>query len=174
MISGGQALARELRVGRRLVPADSGYRVIPVAAPNDEERAHHYLWRFWNRIPRNGCVTIFDRTWYGRVLVERVEGFASEAEWRRAYSEINEFEEQLVENGAILLKFWLQVSDEEQLNRFRASIKKQPERVTITRRAGYSGGGATGGSVAVVFVAMGIAGWRLDRVPPHPRRHERR
>jgi polyphosphate:AMP phosphotransferase len=94
------------------------YRAIPVAAPTDEEKAHHYLWRFWRHIPRAGCMIIYDRSWYGRVLVERVEGFASEAEWRRAYSEINDFEEQLVEQGAILLKFWLQVSDEEQLRRF--------------------------------------------------------
>lgn len=95
------------------------YRAIPVAAPTDEEKAHHYLWRFWRHIPRAGYMIIYDRSWYGRVLVERVEGFASESEWRRAYSEINDFEEQLVEQGAILLKFWLQVSDEEQLRRFR-------------------------------------------------------
>jgi polyphosphate kinase 2 (PPK2 family) len=95
------------------------YRTIPVAAPTDEEKAHHYLWRFWRHIPRAGHMIIYDRSWYGRVLVERVEGFASESEWRRAYSEINEFEEQLVENGAILLKFWLQISQEEQLKRFK-------------------------------------------------------
>jgi polyphosphate:AMP phosphotransferase len=95
------------------------YRTIPVAAPTDEEKARHYLWRFWRHIPRAGNMIIYDRSWYGRVLVERVEGFAGESEWRRAYSEINEFEEQLVENGAILLKFWLQVSQEEQLRRFQ-------------------------------------------------------
>jgi len=95
------------------------YRAIPVAAPTDEEKAHHYLWRFWRHIPRAGYMIIYDRSWYGRVLVERVEGFATEVEWRRAYSEINDFEEQLVEQGAILLKFWLHVSDEEQLSRFR-------------------------------------------------------
>jgi len=95
------------------------YRTIPVAAPTDEEKAHHYLWRFWRHIPRAGHMIIYDRSWYGRVLVERVEGFATDAEWRRAYSEINEFEEQLVENGAILHKFWLQVSAEEQLRRFQ-------------------------------------------------------
>jgi polyphosphate:AMP phosphotransferase len=96
------------------------YRTIPIAAPTDEEIAHHYLWRFWRHIPRSGRLTIFDRSWYGRVLVERVEGFASESEWRRAYLEINEFEEQLAESGTIMLKFWLQISQEEQLDRFKA------------------------------------------------------
>jgi polyphosphate:AMP phosphotransferase len=95
------------------------YRTMSVAAPTDEEKAHHYLWRFWRLIPRAGHIIIYDRSWYGRVLVERVEGFAKESEWRRAYSEINEFEEQLVESGSILLKFWLQVSAEEQLRRFK-------------------------------------------------------
>jgi polyphosphate:AMP phosphotransferase len=96
------------------------YRSIPVAAPTDEERSHHYLWRFWRHIQRAGRFTIFDRSWYGRVLVERVEKYATEAEWRRAYLEINEFEEQLVESGIILLKFWLHISKEEQLQRFKA------------------------------------------------------
>ncbi|HEY3757274.1 MAG TPA: polyphosphate:AMP phosphotransferase [Opitutaceae bacterium] len=94
-------------------------RVIPVSKPTDEEKAHHYLWRFWRHVPRAGLVTIYDRSWYGRVLVERIEGFARSNEWRRAYAEINEFERELVENGAILLKFWLQVSKTEQLRRFR-------------------------------------------------------
>ncbi|WPL15627.1 polyphosphate:AMP phosphotransferase [Thiorhodovibrio winogradskyi] len=108
------------------------YRAIPVAAPTDEEKAHHYLWRFWRHIPRAGYMIIYDRSWYGRVLVERVEGFASEAEWRRAYSEINDFEEQLVEQGAILLKFWLQVSDEEQLARFHDREKTPYKQYKIT------------------------------------------
>jgi len=95
------------------------YRVISVAAPTDEEKAQHYLWRFWRHVPRAGYVTIYDRSWYGRVLVERVEGFAREEEWMRAYREINEFEEQLVDHGAILLKFWLHISPEEQLRRFK-------------------------------------------------------
>jgi polyphosphate:AMP phosphotransferase len=94
------------------------YRVIPIAAPTDEERAHHYLWRFWRHLPRRGRITIFDRSWYGRVLVERVEGFAKEAEWQRAYQEINEFERELTRDGVILIKFWLQISQEEQLKRF--------------------------------------------------------
>ena len=94
------------------------FRVVPVAAPTDEERAHHYLWRFWRHVPRDGRITVFDRSWYGRVLVERVEGFAAEAEWRRAYDEINEFELQLVSHGTALVKFWLHLSPEEQLRRF--------------------------------------------------------
>jgi AMP-polyphosphate phosphotransferase len=95
------------------------YRVVPIAAPTEEERAQHYLWRFWRHLPRDGRVTIFDRSWYGRVLVERVEGFARPEEWERAYLEINDFEEQLAEHGAVVLKFWLHVSPEEQLRRFR-------------------------------------------------------
>lgn len=93
-------------------------RVVSIAAPTDEERAHHYLWRFWRHIPRPGMITIFDRSWYGRVLVERVEGFAREDEWRRAYLEINDFEQQLVDAGIRVAKFWLHVSSDEQLRRF--------------------------------------------------------
>ncbi len=95
------------------------YRIIPIAAPTDEERAHHYLWRFWRHLPRRGRVTIYDRSWYGRVLVERVEGFATEQQWSRAYSEINDFEEQLVEAGIVVAKFWIHIDPEEQLRRFR-------------------------------------------------------
>jgi polyphosphate:AMP phosphotransferase len=95
------------------------YRVVGIAAPSDEERAQHYLWRFWRHLPRAGFTTIFDRSWYGRVLVERVEGFAPAADWSRAYHEINEFEEQLVEHGVVLSKFWLHISPREQLRRFR-------------------------------------------------------
>lgn len=93
-------------------------QVIPIAAPTDEEHARNYLWRFWRHLGRAGRVTIYDRSWYGRVLVERVEGFATEAEWRRAYTEINDFERQLTEAGIILAKFWLHVTPEEQLARF--------------------------------------------------------
>ncbi|MCH9668792.1 MAG: polyphosphate:AMP phosphotransferase [Actinomycetia bacterium] len=94
------------------------YRVIPVAAPTEEERKYHYLWRFWRDLPRAGKFVIFDRTWYGRVLVERLEGFADPAEWQRAYDEINDFENQLLERGIFVAKFWLHVSPEEQLARF--------------------------------------------------------
>lgn len=96
------------------------YRVIPVAAPTDEERAQHYLWRFWRHIPRAGRFTIYDRSWYGRVLVERVEGFAADDEWVRAYREINEFEEELTEHGIVLVKFWVHIDPDEQLARFKA------------------------------------------------------
>ncbi|RQW82021.1 MAG: polyphosphate:AMP phosphotransferase, partial [Geobacter sp.] len=95
------------------------YRVIPTAAPTDEERAQPYLWRFWRYLPRLGHFAIFDRSWYGRVLVERVEGFCSPADWMRAYGEINDFEEQLIRNRTIVLKFWLHISREEQLRRFK-------------------------------------------------------
>lgn len=95
------------------------YQVIPVAAPTDEERAHHYLWRFWRHLPREGTLSIFDRSWYGRVLVERVEGLASPEEWFRAYAEINHFEEQLIEHGIVLVKYWLHITSGEQLRRFK-------------------------------------------------------
>jgi polyphosphate kinase 2 (PPK2 family) len=96
-----------------------GYEVVPVAAPNDIEKAHHYLWRFWLQMPKAGHITIFDRSWYGRVLVERVEGFCTEAQWRRAYREINGMEQHLAHFGAIVLKFWLHIDPDEQLRRFR-------------------------------------------------------
>ena len=95
------------------------YHVVGIAAPTDEERAQHYLWRFWRHLPRAGFATIFDRSWYGRVLVERVEGFAPAADWGRAYGEINDFEEQLVGHGLILNKFWVHLSPAEQLRRFK-------------------------------------------------------
>jgi AMP-polyphosphate phosphotransferase len=95
------------------------YDVIPVAAPTEEALAHHYLWRFWRHLSRAGRLTIFDRSWYGRVLVERVEGFATRAEYMRAYGEINQFEEQLVAHGMLVVKFWIHVSKDEQLRRFR-------------------------------------------------------
>jgi len=95
------------------------YQVVPIAAPTDEERAHHYLWRFWRHLSRAGRVTIFDRSWYGRVLVERVEGFATEKEWMRAYGEINQFEDQLAAHGIVLLKYWLHVTADEQMRRFK-------------------------------------------------------
>jgi len=106
---------------RRLVTAIDAklHQVISVAAPTDEERARHYLWRFWRHIPPAGMVTIYDRSWYGRVLVERVEGFARPEEWKRAYLEINEFEAELAEHGIVVVKFWLHISPAEQLRRFQ-------------------------------------------------------
>jgi len=108
------------------------YRVIPVAAPTDEERAHHYLWRFWRHVPPGGTFTIYDRSWYGRVLVERVEGFAKDDEWKRAYLEINDFEAQLVESGIALSKLWLHISSEEQLRRFREREQVEWKKHKIT------------------------------------------
>ena len=107
-------------------------QVIPTSAPTDEEKAHHYLWRFWRLLPRDGKLTFFDRSWYGRVLVERVEGYAGREEWMRAYREINEFEEQLVEHGAIVAKFWLHISKEEQLRRFKAREETPWKQYKIT------------------------------------------
>lgn len=108
------------------------YRVIPVGAPTDEELAHHYLWRFWRHLPRAGHVVIFDRSWYGRVLVERVDGHAAEEEWKRAYAEINDFEGQLAHRGVVLVKFWIHISPEEQLERFKKREKVPFKKYKIT------------------------------------------
>jgi polyphosphate kinase 2 (PPK2 family) len=109
------------------------YRVIPIAAPTEEERAQHYLWRFWRHMPKVGSFTIFDRSWYGRVLVERVEGFATQDAWMRAYSEINDFEEQLATAGGILVKCWLAVTKDEQLRRFKERERTRFKRFKITQ-----------------------------------------
>ena len=109
------------------------YRVVPIAAPTDEELAHHYLWRFMRHLPRAGRLMIFDRSWYGRVLVERVEGLATPEEYSRSYSEMNFFEEQLVEHGILLLKFWLHISKAEQLRRFRERQRTPHKRWKITK-----------------------------------------
>ncbi len=108
------------------------YSTIPVAAPTDEERAQPYLWRFWRHIPRTGRFTIYDRSWYGRVLVERIEGLCTDDDWMRAYSEINAFEDQLTRNGTIIAKFWLQISKEEQLRRFTLREKTSFKQFKIT------------------------------------------
>ncbi|SFR86812.1 polyphosphate:AMP phosphotransferase [Anaeromicropila populeti] len=109
-----------------------GYEVIPISAPNDLERQYHYLWRFWTKFPKAGHLEIFDRTWYGRVLVERVEGFATREQWSRAYNEINQMEENLVQDGYIILKFWLHISKEEQEKRFheRENIVEKQWKIT--------------------------------------------
>jgi polyphosphate:AMP phosphotransferase len=108
------------------------FQIVPIAAPTDEERARPYLWRFWRHVPRRGKVTIFDRTWYGRVLVERVEKLCSEADWLRAYGEINDFEHDLAEAGVIVVKFWLQISKTEQLKRFKKREHVEFKRFKIT------------------------------------------
>jgi polyphosphate kinase 2 (PPK2 family) len=108
------------------------YVTVPIAAPTDEELAHPYLWRFWRSIPPRGGITLFDRSWYGRVLVERVERLRPPGEWMRAFAEINQFEEQLTQGGVIVVKFWLQISKAEQLRRFRAREHTPFKRFKIT------------------------------------------
>ncbi len=108
------------------------YQIVPIAAPSEEERAQPYLWRFWRHVPKQERVTIFDRSWYGRVLVERVEGFCAETDWQRAYAEINDFEHELQKDGAIVIKFWLQISRDEQLKRFKEREKIDFKRFKIT------------------------------------------
>jgi len=134
MVMEGWDAAGKGGVIRRMVPAMDArhYHIIPVAAPTDEERAHHYLWRFWRHISRAGHVTIYDRSWYGRVLVERVEGFASQDEWMRAYAELNDFEDQLVEHGIVLTKIWLHIDKDEQLRRFKLREETPFKRHKIT------------------------------------------
>lgn len=97
-----------------------GYEVVPIASPTTEELSHHYLWRFWHKMPKDGHMAIFDRSWYGRVMVERLEGFCTSEEWQRAYTEINEMEKHIANHGAVILKFWLHISQEEQLARFKS------------------------------------------------------
>ncbi len=109
------------------------YHVVPIAAPTEEERAQPYLWRFWRHVPRRGHFAMFDRSWYGRVLVERVEGLAADADWMRGYREIVDFEESLVRAGIVLLKFWLAISPEEQLRRFKEREKIAFKRFKITK-----------------------------------------
>ncbi|MDY5539882.1 MAG: polyphosphate:AMP phosphotransferase [Lachnospiraceae bacterium] len=109
-----------------------GYEVHPTASPNDIEKAHHYLWRFWRDIPKGGHIAIFDRTWYGRVMVERIEGFCTEQEWKRAYKEINDMEATLANYGAIVLKFWLHIDKDEQERRFNDRMQDPEKRWKIT------------------------------------------
>ncbi|MCR4588143.1 MAG: polyphosphate:AMP phosphotransferase [Lachnospiraceae bacterium] len=104
------------RITEALDPRD--YVVEPIASPEPHEKARHYLWRFWTRLPKTGHITVFDRTWYGRVMVERLEGFCSENDWQRAYNEINEFEKELKDWGAVIIKFWVQIDKDTQLQRF--------------------------------------------------------
>lgn len=109
-----------------------GYAVNPTASPNDIEKAHHYLWRFWQTIPKDGHVAIYDRTWYGRVMVERIEGFCTKEEWRRAYREINDMEAHLANSGAIVLKFWMQIDKDEQERRFTERMNTPEKQWKIT------------------------------------------
>ena len=118
------------RLTERMDPR--GYVVNPTASPNDIERAHHYLWRFWRAMPKAGHIAIFDRTWYGRVMVERIEGFCTAQEWQRAYREINEMERDLARDGAVVLKFWMQIDKEEQARRFKARQENPDKQWKIT------------------------------------------
>lgn len=151
------------------------YRIIPVAAPTDEERGHHYLWRFWRHLPRDGRVTIFDRSWYGRVLVERVEKFATTAEWSRAYSEINDFEEQLCEHGVVVHKYWLHISKAEQLARFqkRETIEYKRHKITPEDWRNRKKWNAYQAAVndMVAHTSTGVAPWTL--VPGNDKRYAR-
>jgi polyphosphate kinase 2 (PPK2 family) len=141
------------------------YRIVSISAPSLEEQAFPYLWRFWRELPKRGQITIFDRSWYGRVMVERIEGFCSELEWRRAYSEINDFEEQLQGAGVVVVKFWLQISKGEQLRRFRAREQTAFKRFKITpedwrnRRKWHAYQTALGDMVA--RTSTDIAPWTL-------------
>jgi polyphosphate kinase 2 (PPK2 family) len=119
---------------RRLTNAlpSRAYKVIPIAAPSSEEKSRHYLWRFWHRLPRAGNAVFFDRSWYGRVTVERIEGFATAHEWQRAYDEINDFEAQLADHGMLVLKFFMHISPEEQLQRFQKREKTPYKKYKIT------------------------------------------
>ncbi len=133
VIEGWDASGKGSAIRRVTAALDArDYQVIPIGAPTDEERAHHYLWRFWRHLSRAGRVTIFDRSWYGRVLVERVEGLATEQEWMRAYAEINQFEDQLAGHGIVLVKFWLHVTKAEQLRRFKEREAVQHKRWKLT------------------------------------------
>jgi AMP-polyphosphate phosphotransferase len=118
------------RVTEKLDPR--GYVVYPIAAPQGDDKTHHYLYRFWRRLPEAGQIALFDRSWYGRVMVERIEGFCKEVDWKRAYREINQFEHQMVDFGTILFKFWINITKEEQLRRFedRANDKLRQWKLT--------------------------------------------
>jgi polyphosphate:AMP phosphotransferase len=162
---------------RRLTSAIDArhYRVIPVAKPTDEEKAHHYLWRFWRHVPRAGMVSIYDRSWYGRVLVERLEGFATTEEWQRAYTEINDFERQLTDHGIIVVKFWLHISKDEQLRRFkeRAATPYKQHKINDEdwrNRRKWSGYEASVGDM-LALTSQPYAPWHL--IPANNKRYAR-
>jgi len=133
VLEGADAAGKGGVIRRLTDPLDARlFQVVPVAAPSDEERARPYLWRFWRHLPKAGQVLIFDRSWYGRVLVERVEAFCRRDEWQRAFDEINDFEAQLVDHGAVVRKFWLHISPEEQLKRFEDRAETPHKRHKLT------------------------------------------
>jgi AMP-polyphosphate phosphotransferase len=133
MFEGWDAAGKGGAIRRLTAPLDPRHvTVAEFAGPSDRERRHHFLWRFWPAMPGWGGMTVFDRSWYGRVLVERVEGFASKPEWRRAYPQIVEFERSLCTEGMVLVKFWLHLSSAEQMRRFRAREKDPLKRWKLT------------------------------------------
>ena len=142
-----------------------GYEVIPIAAPDKAELAHHYLWRFWNHMPKTGHVAIFDRTWYGRVMVERIEGFCSTSAWQRAYQEINEFEWELHQWGAVILKFWLHIDPDEQLRRFKDRQETPSKQWKITeedwRNREKWGQYETAVNDMLQYTSTGFAPWHI-------------
>lgn len=132
-LEGWDAAGKGGVIQRLTEPLDPrGYQVIPISAPNDTERKHHYLWRFWSTLPKKGHISIYDRTWYGRVLVERVEHLCTEQEWKRAYQELNEMEEHVIHEGIVLLKFWLHIDKNEQEKRFMARMNDPKKQWKIT------------------------------------------
>jgi polyphosphate:AMP phosphotransferase len=140
------------------------YHVIPIAAPTSEERSYPYLWRFWKQLPTRGKLTIYDRSWYGRVLVERVEGFALTEEWQRAYGEIETFEKDLVEHGMVVVKFWLAVSKDEQLRRFEEREETRFKRFKITEedwRNRKQWGAYEAAAADMIARTSGVAAWNV-------------
>lgn len=133
VFQGWDAAGKGGAIRRLVAPLDPrGFEVVTIGAPTQFELAHHYLWRFWNRLPKAGHLTIFDRSWYGRVLVERIEGFCRKNDWQRAYQEINEFEQMLTNFGLVIVKYWLNIDKDEQLRRFKAREETPHKRWKIT------------------------------------------
>ena len=159
-----------------------GFTVVPVAAPNDLEKAHHYLWRFWRDVPEAGHIAIFDRSWYGRVLVERVEGFCTALEWSRAYGEINDMEKQWTDSGIILVKFWLTAEPGRAAASIRGAgadslqavedhqrgLEKPGEVGSVRSRGRRHVGGDEPAERAVDHRRIGIQAFRSDQIAPHP------
>ena len=135
LFEGWDASGKGGAIKRLVAPLDPRHvRVAPFAAPTADEKRHHFLWRFWDKLPGWGGMAVFDRSWYGRVLVERVEGFATREQWLRAYDEINHHERTLTDEGVILVKVWLHISAEEQLEAVRAAARRSAEALEAHRR----------------------------------------
>lgn len=166
VFEGNDAAGKGSAIRRTTAALDARwYRTVAISAPSEEERAYPYLWRFWRHVPRHGRILIMDRSWYGRVLVERIEGYCREGDWMRAYGEINDFEDQLVANGTVIVKFWLAVSKREQLKRFREREKTRFKRFKITpddwRNRGKWGAYEQAACDMVDRTSTAIAPWTL-------------